>query len=204
MTLRRLNSVSTRNLLRRKGRYALTASGIALGVAVLFAVQIMSGATNDALDRAITGAAGDYDVYIRPVGSFDATFPSAQLDTVRGLPDVELVGHSTNFRSALNKPGVKRDPDAFPDIAFVEGVDLAIDGKARDFALKDGRLFAEGANEIILGNHIAKRIGVKVGDTVNIAAPSGSQAVPVVGILNAEGAGNSNSGDIAFTTIANA
>ena len=39
---------------------------------MLFAVQIMSGATNDALDRAIHGGAGEYDVFVRPVGNFDA------------------------------------------------------------------------------------------------------------------------------------
>ncbi|MEY2425449.1 MAG: putative transport system permease protein [Actinomycetota bacterium] len=201
MTLRRLNSVSVRNLARRKGRYALTASGIALGVAVLFAVQIMSGATNDALDRAIHGSAGEYDVYVHPVGNFDATFAPGMLERVRALPDVALAGTSTNFRSALSKPGVARDPDAFPDIAFVEGVDLAIDGKARQFELKDGRLFNQGADEVVLGRHIAERIHVGVGDQVAIAAPSGSITLPVVGILRAEGAGNSSNGDIGFTSI---
>jgi putative ABC transport system permease protein len=193
--------VSVRNLLRRKGRYALTASGIALGVSVLFAVQIMSGATTQALDRAIDGGRGQYDVYVRPVGNFDAMFQPGMLEKVRALPDTELVGYSTNFRSALSKPGVTPDPDAFPDIAFVEGVDPAVDGKAREFPLKDGRLFADGSNEVVLGRHIAERIDVGVGDEVLIARPSGSVAVPVVGILSAQGAGNSNSGDIAFTSI---
>ncbi len=201
MSLRRLNSVSVRNLSRRKGRYALTASGIALGVAVLFAVQIMSGATNDALDRAVHGSAGEYDVYVRPIGNFDATFDPGMLDRVRGLPDVSLAGTSTNFRSALSKPGVERDLDAFPDIAFVEGVNMAIDGKARQFELKEGRLFNEGTDEVVLGRHIAERIKVAVGDQVAIAAPSGSVLLPVVGILRAEGAGNSSNGDVAFTSI---
>jgi putative ABC transport system permease protein len=201
VTLRRLSSVSTRNLVRRKGRYALTASGIALGVAVLFAVQIMSSATTDALDRAVHGTAGDYDVFVRPVGNFDATFGPDMLDRVRALPDVALAGRSTNFRSALAKPGAPRDPDAFPDIAFVEGVDLTIDGKARQFSLKEGRLFNSGAEEVVLGRHIAERIHVGVGDRVAIAAPTGSFELPVVGVLRAEGAGNSSNGDIAFTSI---
>lgn len=203
MSLRRLESVSTRNLLRRKGRYALTASGIALGVAVLFAVQIMSGATTDALDRAVSGAAGEYDVYVRPVGSFDAVLQPTEVDAVRALPDVEAAGASTNFRTALTKPGAPRDPDAMPDIGFVQGVDLAVDKEARDFDLDDGRLFTDAANEIVLGNNLAEQIEVRVGDEVLIAAPSGSQPVTVVGILADSGAGNANGGFIGFTSRAN-
>ncbi|MEY2467793.1 MAG: putative transport system permease protein [Actinomycetota bacterium] len=201
MSLRRLGSVSARNLTRRKGRYALTASGIALGVAVLFAVQIMSGATNDALDRAIHGYAGEDDVFVQPVGNFDAAFAPGTLERVRALPDVTSAGGGANFRSAVSKPGAVRSVDELPDILFVNGVDVAKDSKVRDYVLKDGRLFTDGANEIVLGRHIAKRIDVSVGDDVMVAAPTGSTPVRVVGTLSDEGVGLSNAGDVAFTSI---
>src|SRR5438094_346468 len=106
MSLRSLNSIAARNLRRRRGRYLLTASGIALGVAVLFAVQIMSGATNRALDRAIHGGSGQDDVFVTPVGTFDGVLPSDTLSRVKALPDVKLAQAGAAFRSALAKPGV--------------------------------------------------------------------------------------------------
>jgi putative ABC transport system permease protein len=201
MALRSLSSISARNLTRRKGRYALTASGTALGVAVLFAVQIMSGATNGALDRAIHGGAGDDDVFIQPVGNFDAVFAPGLLDRVRALPDVSFAGAGTSFRSALAKPGTTPSLDAYPNIAFLNGVDLASDQKVRNYDLRSGRLFTPGAREVILGRHIAKKVKVAVGDDVLIAAPSGQQPLKVVGILGSSGVGANNGGDIGFTAI---
>jgi putative ABC transport system permease protein len=201
VTLRRLNSVSVRNLSRRKGRYALTASGIALGVAVLFAVQIMSGATNQALDRAIEGGRGKADVYVGPVGNFDSTLAPGTVDRVRALPDVTFVNAGLGFRTALSKPDVTRDVDEMPNIAFVAGVDLASDMKVHDYVLRDGKLFATGADEIILGRRIAERLEVGVGDDVLIAAPTGSLPLRVVGILNSEGVGNANNGELGYTSL---
>ncbi|MBA3652935.1 MAG: FtsX-like permease family protein [Actinobacteria bacterium] len=202
MALRTLNSVAARNLARRKGRYLLTASGIALGVAVLFAVQIMSGATNRALDRAIHGGAGKDDVYITPVGSFDASFPPGVFERVQKLPDVESAGAGTGFRSAVTSGREKPAIDSRrPNFVFVNGVDLATDRKVREYDVRDGRLFAGAADEIVLGPHIAKTVGVKVGDDVAVAAPAGQITLKVVGVLADSGIGTGNGGDIAVTSI---
>ena len=64
--MRSLTGLSTRGVRRRPGRFALTGAGIALGVAVLFAVLITSSATTAALDDAISGAAGEADVFAGP------------------------------------------------------------------------------------------------------------------------------------------
>lgn len=201
MSLRRLESVSVRNLARRKGRYALTASGIALGVAVLFAVQVMSGATTDALDREISGFRGEIDVFIGPGGNFDATFAAGELDRVRAQPDLTTAVPSANFRSALSKPGVVLGVDELPPIGFVNGVDLALDTKVREYPLREGRLFADGTDEAIIGHRAAKSLDIAVGDDVQIAAPSGNALLRVVGILKTAGAGNASNGDVVFTSI---
>ncbi len=198
MALRSLGSVAVRNLARRRGRYLLTASGTALGVAVLFAVQIMGGATNSALDRAVNGAAGTSDVVVRPVGTFDATLPADIVAKAQSRPDVEQVVSSTLFRSALTNPSKPDDVDAAPRYVFVSGIDLAADRQIRSYEVKSGRLFSEGADEAVIGNHIAKAIDVGAGDDVLIAAPSGQARVQVAGILASAGAGNASSGDIVY------
>lgn len=200
MSLRSLNSVATRNLSRRRGRYVLTASGTALGVAVLFAVQVMSGATTHALDRAIHGGAGKDDVFVSPVGTFDGVLPADTFARVRALPDVAVAQQGMGFRSALSKPGVQPKLHGRQNIAFVTGVDLAVDRTIRDYQLRSGRLFTPGADEVIVAHHMAKKVGLTTGDTVLVAAPSGQVPLKVVGVLADAGVGNADEGQIVLTS----
>ena len=95
-----MSSVAMRNLSRRKGRYALTALGTALGVAVLFGVLVSGGATSGALDRAEKAGAGKTDVYVGPIGTYDATLPPDADKRVAALPDVRDSIPSVSFRSS--------------------------------------------------------------------------------------------------------
>jgi putative ABC transport system permease protein len=198
MALRSLSSVAVRNLARRRGRYLLTASGTALGVAVLFAVQVMSGATNSALDRAVNGAAGKSDVVARPIGSFDATLAPSTEAAIKARPDVEQVVSSTGFRSAVANPNKPLKPDESPRIAFVVGIDRAADEQIRSYEVKSGRMFTDGADEAVIGNHVAKTVGARAGDHILLAAPSGQLSIAVSGVLATAGAGNASSGDIVY------
>lgn len=202
MTLQSLNSIAARNLARRRGRYLLTASGTALGVAVLFAVQIMSIATNEALDRAVNGATGETDVFVRPVGSFDAVLSPGIEEKAKSLPDVERVASVFVFRSALANPAKPEPADQAPRIVFVNGVDLAVDREIRSYELKAGRLFNDGVDEAVIGEHIADLIDADAGDEVLLAAPSGQTSLKVAGVLASAGAGNASSGDVVYTSKA--
>lgn len=48
----------------------------------------------------------------------------------------------------------------------------------------DGRWFADGAEECVVGSTLAQRTGVRVGDTLNILAGAGGKALRVTGILS--------------------
>ena len=72
----------------------------ALGVAVLYAVLLTGAATTAALDDAVSGSAGDVDVFVGPVGSYDATLPPALVDQVAALDGVETAVGSVTFRSS--------------------------------------------------------------------------------------------------------
>jgi len=202
VALKSLGSVALRNLSRRRGRYLLTASGTALGVAVLFAVQIMSGATTNALDKAVNGATGESDVAIRPIGNFDAALAPEIPGKVAALSGVEKVVASAGFRSALVNPKKPPEVNARPRFVFVIGVDLAADREIRSYELKAGKLFADRADEVVIGDHIATAIDVVVGDEVLVAAPTGQAHVRVVGVLANSGAGNASGGDVVYTSTA--
>src|SRR6187455_2829322 len=99
--MRSLTGLSTRGVRRRPGRFALTGAGIALGVAVLFAVLITSQATTAALDDAISGSAGDADVFAGPVGSYDATLDPSIATQVAGLDGVAKTLAQVTLRSSV-------------------------------------------------------------------------------------------------------
>ena len=74
-----------RSLRRRPARFALTGAGAALGVAVLYAVLLTSAATTAALDDAVSGSAGDVDVFVGP-GRVVTTPPSRPHSSTRWPP----------------------------------------------------------------------------------------------------------------------
>lgn len=196
--MRSLSTLSWRSLRRRKGRYALTALGTALGVAVLFGVLAESAATSSALDRLVRGAVGRADVLVSPAGSFDATLPADLPDRLAALPDVERAVGSIGFRSSVERRDVAGEDSA---ILFVEGVDLDAAGALQDFELDEGVLFAPAAAEVVVARSFADRLDLAVGDEVPIATPAGSRPVRVTGLLAASGAGLANGGAVAYTSI---
>ena len=183
--MRSLSELSVRSLRRRPARFALTGAGAALGVAVLYAVLLTSAATTAALDDAVSGSAGDVDVFVGPVGSYDATLPPALVDQVAALDGVETAVGSVTFRSSAwpvtegtAPPVVSRD-----NVLYVVGTDLDRAQDLRSFDLLDGALPAPEADEIVLARRIADDLDLATGDTIALATPGGSQVVTISGIL---------------------
>ena len=154
VAVRSLSSVAMRNLARRKGRYALTALGTALGVAVLFGVLVSGGATSSALNQAAKAGAGRTDVYVNTVGTFDSALPPNTDKRVAALPQVHDVIPSVGFPQQHRptgrvKPGLESTSTAtsFP----WPGLDPASFRIAHSFDVTRGRIFKPGAAEVALG-----------------------------------------------------
>ena len=191
--MRSLTELSVRSLRRRPARFALTGAGAALGVAVLFAVLITSGATTAALDDAMSGSAGEVDVFVGPVGSFDATLAPALVDQVAALDGVETALGSVTFRSSAwpvtegtAPPVVSRD-----NILFVVGTDL--DRRPGPPIVRPAR---RGACPRQRRTRSCSAAGSRTSSTSATGdddrarrPPGGSQVVTISGILSAEGAG---------------
>src|SRR5947209_12702028 len=192
--MRSLTSVAMRNLARRKGRYALTALGTALGVAVLFGVLVSGTATSTALNQAAKAGAGRTDVYVNTVGTYDSALPSNTDKRVAALPQVHDVIPSVGFRSSIERTArpVRPGIDVNRDIIFMIGADPAAFGVAHSFEVTKGRFYKPGAAEVALREQDAKRINAHLGGTLDIATPAGKQSVVIVGLLNDVGSGFSN------------
>lgn len=202
--MRSLAGVATRTLRRSTRRYVLTATGAALGVAVLFAILVTSAASRDALTAAIDGQTGQADVIVSPAGVFDALLPPGAVELVRGLDGVEAAVATVGFRSAITPPGLAADasdPASIRDrIGFVTGVgdDFAL---VNTLSVAEGRTPVDGAPEVLVPLRFADALGVGVGDQVEVATPTAPIVVTVVGLLEDRGAATANQGDVLYTTL---
>lgn len=194
--MRSLTAISFRSLRRRKGRYVLTGIGIALGVAVAFSVLVTSGATNDALGRVTAGFAGDADVIVSPVGTFDANFPETTLEDVRRL---DGVAHALGVHGARTSIDPPDDPEGSL-IFLLYGMDAAEAQPVHHFGLRAGRLYRPGAPEVVVPQRFAEVADVVVGDRLSMTFADGQRTARVVGILENDGAGLANGGLVAYTS----
>jgi putative ABC transport system permease protein len=204
--VRSLSELSVRSLRRRPARFALTGAGAALGVAVLYAVLITSGATTEALEDAVAGSAGKADVFVGPVGSYDATVPPGLVDQVAALDGVDAALGSVTFRSSVRptEDGSAIQATSPDNVLFVVGTDLDRARDLRSFDLVEGALPAPDADEIVVARHIADDLDLATGDSIALATPSGSPLATISGILGSAGAGLGFQGAVGYTSTSTA
>lgn len=200
--MRSLTGLSVRGVRRRPGRFALTGAGVSLGVAVLYAVLVTSGATTAALDDAISGSAGETDVFVGPVGAYDATIDPAVVDRVAAVDGVERAIGQVVLRSAITRDTAgAANADADRRILFVLGTDLEAAAGIRSFDLRDGVLPGPDTDEIAVGWSLADDLDLTTGQTLDLVSPTGHRSMLVTGVLEAEGAGLGFQGALAYTSL---
>ncbi len=142
--------------------------GIALGVAALIIVlSVMNGFQKEVRDRML-GVISHIEVFSPSGGALPD--PQKTLAEIRANPQV--VGAATFISSqALLARGDEMKG------TLVRGIDPALEGEVTDLAvpLKDSVFprLVSGAFGVVLGNELALSMGVRVGDTVTLIAPSG-------------------------------
>ena len=160
-------------------------------MAVLYAVLITSGATTQALEDAVAGSAGEADVFVGPVGSYDATLPPALVDQVAALDGVDAALGSVTFRSSVRptEAGSPIEATSPDNVMYVVGTDLDRAQALRSFDLVAGALPAPDADEVVVARQVADDLDLATGDSIALATPSGSPLVTISGILDSVGRG---------------
>ena len=176
----RFSAIAWRGLTARPLRSLLTASGVALGVAVVMATLIANQASAESIDRAARSSFGAADLRVRAFESDGLS--NASLDTIRRIPGVERTGVVTERRLLMTTlPG--EGEQVFN--LLVVAVDPEDEDALREHALARGEfLSTEFAGELVLSAEWASENGVAVGDSLLLtgAAP-GTPALEVVGLL---------------------
>ncbi len=180
-----------------KLRVALTTLGIALGVAIYFAVRTTNVTLLDSLRLTVEKLAGKATLQIT---SGESGFPEEVLDKVRSTPGVlaaepviEVVAH-TGFKDEGN--------------LLVLGVDTTSDQKLRDYEfdrtqtqIADPLVFIAQPFSILLSRTFAESHGLKAGDKLPLFTSHGRKDFTVEGIFKPVGIGEVFGGNIAVIDI---
>lgn len=180
--MRSISGLGVRSARRQLGRYLLTAVGAALGVAVMFGVLVTNASIDAGLDRAL-GPAQLPGVLVQPVGSYGSTMPSDVVQTAAALPEVVRAGGTVWVN--VTTTGAEQGRD------FMVRGTRSTDGPAvgrgvrfDDEIASEGRLPADGADEVSLSRDVAARLGVGLGDPVELVTRNGPVRLTVVRLVD--------------------
>ncbi len=178
-------------------RVAMTTLGIALGVAVYFAIRTANAALLDSLTVTVERLAGKSTL---EVSAGETGFPEAALDTVRATPGVKLA-----------EPVIEVIANtAFQDEGslLILGVDTTGDQQLREYEfdrsqtqVADPLTYLAEANSILLSRSFAERHGLKIGDHFPLFTAHGKMSFAVEGIFKPTGVGEVFGGNIAVMDV---
>jgi putative ABC transport system permease protein len=189
--------VASRQWRTHRLRVAMTTLGIALGVAVFFAIRTANAALLDSLTLTVEHLAGKSTL---EVDAGETGFPEATLDTVRATPGVQLAEPVIEVivHTAFHDEGNM----------MVLGVDTTGDQQLRQYEfdksqtqIADPLTYLAEPNSMILSRAFADRHGLKVGDHFPIFTAHGKQNFVVSGIFKPTGIGEVFGGNIAIMDI---
>ncbi len=184
-----MRRVTFRGLRARKLRTALTAFAIVLGVAMVTGSSVLGATMKQAFDVVFSSAYEQTDVVVSGKSVVDSaessapTLPVSMLSEIKATPGVAraagaIFDFSGNSPYAIviapNGKKISGDP------SFVMGF-RPEDEQFNPLRLREGR-WAAGDGEVVLDASTADGHGVKVGDTVKIAALMPSAPFKVVGL----------------------
>lgn len=187
--------LTLKNLKTRPLRSFLTALGIILGVAIIWATSIANNSTNRAFTSVIEEIAGRTDLWVMSTGGQGLGLPGSQVfseDYARKIKRLDVVEETSPVYSAPTGLKVTGEDKA---LRFsIMGIDPVLGSKMRNLEITSGRFFKPGRKEILLMDAFAEEHDIRLGDEVRIDTPSGDRALIVTGLLESTGASSMQGG----------
>jgi putative ABC transport system permease protein len=189
--------VTSRQWKSHRLRVALTTLGIALGVAVFFAVRTANASLLDSLTLTVERMAGKSTL---EVTAGESGFPEQVLETVRSTPGVqiaepviEVMAH-TGFEDEGN--------------LLIMGVDTTGDQQLREYQfdrsqtqISDPLVYVAQPNSILVSRSFAERHGLRIGDALPLFTSHGRKDFTVQGLFKPVGIGEIFGGNIAVMDV---
>ena len=180
-----MTHLALRSLAARSGRTALSVTGIALGIAVLYASLATDAGISASIDRTVRDLVGRADLRVE---AFGPTGLSAESETaVAAAPGVVQAAPALQRRTYLAP--AENDPDPIGAPVTALGIDPVREAALRDLELVAGApLGGPETFEALLTEALAASGGTSVGGRVTFQAGDGGLIdVTVVGIVAGDG-----------------
>ncbi|MFO1371508.1 MAG: ABC transporter permease [Candidatus Competibacteraceae bacterium] len=198
-------TIAVAHLVNRKRQTLVSLTGIVLGVAFFLAVSsLMRGSERDFIKRLIDNSPHITvsDEYRRPrLQPANALWPDGAVAVRRVKPLTEvrgIRGYSRKLAFVESLPGLRAAPVLVGSVVLtfagrIEGVTLSgiVPAKMKNVSTIDEKLIAgsldtltANPNGIIIGDGLAKKFGLALDSTINVASPGGEvRTMKVVGIF---------------------
>lgn len=172
-----------RNLTRRKGRFAFTLGGVAIGMAAFVALMTIGMGVTAEVNKQARGLGANLvatpkgwcayeQISVLTGEQLPEAIPMAELDKIRALPGLTAVPYLNEKTAFRNRP------------VPVIGIWPEEMRRLQKWELAAGRYFsAKDEAGVVIGAAIAKQFSVKPGDTFTVRG----NALPVLGTLREAG-----------------
>jgi putative ABC transport system permease protein len=198
--------VALRGLLAHKARLLTTFLAVALGVAFMGGVLVLTDTTNRSFDDLFADVYRDTDAVVRSDQTIDSDFGEirGQIDESL-LPQVEDADGVAEAAASVDGYAqvIDKNGDAVGDPAMgapTFGTNWVDIDDLNPFDLTDGRA-PESAGEIVIDRGTAKDTGYQVGDTVPVQTRDGVDDFELVGIVRFGTADNPGGASFVMWTV---
>ena len=191
-----------RHLRGQGARAALTAAGVACGVALVVAIRVINASTLASFTDAIEDLAGSAALQVRGPGPF----PEAVADELRAIPGVD---HAVPIVTATF---FGAEPPIAGEALSVFAADVT-DGhairtlhlvKAGEHVVDDPLGFLIDPRSVIVTDVLAARLGVTAGARLPLRTPHGLETFTVRGVLPPGGVGRAFGGNLILMDVVGA
>lgn len=188
--------ISLRDWQRHKLRFVLTTAGIALGVAVFFAIETANETLVDSLNTTFEKLAGRATLQVT---AGDAGFPGDAIKAVRSTEGVALAEPVTETLVSTSLGSDRLLILGFDTTSDLSLYTSSIDQQA--VVIKNPVAFQNRKDSVAITKTLASRHRLKDGDKFTVNAPSGRLELTVRGIFDATGIGEVYGGNLAVMDI---
>ncbi len=182
--LRLLRQISLRHFRASWGRVLLVIGGVAVGVTLISAINLVNTSIMANLRRTIDLVAGPAALEVT-MGLGEVGFSEATVEAVRGVTGVEAAVPLVRGTVSL--------ADHPTEVLQLYGVDFTAEedlGRYTITAVTDRRDILRGFGDprsILIAEQLAEELGLKVRDQIELATPSGVGRYTIYGLLDPQG-----------------
>lgn len=192
--------IGIRHLAMKPRRTVLATIGVALGIALYVAIQIINRSTLTSFRESIEAVAGKSKL---TVSHSDAGFPEGVMEKIQDYPGVRTAVPLVVSRAFLAGP----TNEGGTETLMVLGVDLLKEGSIRAYkatdqeVIEDPFTFLNQPDSIIVTKEFAEARGLRLDSNFEIATAKGARRMTVRGLLEPEGPAKAYGGNLAIMDI---